>query len=278
MATNRNWVFTLNNYTDEELDKIIDLEIKYRVIGFETGESGTPHLQGMLCFKEKKSMAWIKKRTTKRLHLEVMKGTFKEASDYCKKDGDFGEDGTLPMDQMQKGEVEKSKWKNVMELTKKKDFDQICEEYPDIAIRYTGNILRVMGSQNMQFEVEKNIYIYGKSRVGKSTYARMNYSNHSLKEYNNKWFNYNGEEWILIEDIEPCEFIEKNKGLYKNWLDKWPFSCEGKGTIYNKIRPKGIIMTSNYSFDQVFGGDEALWNRVEVYEMTAYETLIKKEY
>lgn len=57
----RGWVFTLNNYTEEEETLALALpwgwhEPSYGVIGKEVGESGTPHFQGYLYFKTEKSL------------------------------------------------------------------------------------------------------------------------------------------------------------------------------------------------------------------------------
>jgi len=42
----RNIVFTLNNYTDDEYNNLLNhKEFKYVIIGKEIGEKGTPHLQ-----------------------------------------------------------------------------------------------------------------------------------------------------------------------------------------------------------------------------------------
>jgi len=52
-----NWCFTLNNYTDEEMEQIKNLApsgiIQYIAFGEEIGEEGTPHLQGYLRLNKK---------------------------------------------------------------------------------------------------------------------------------------------------------------------------------------------------------------------------------
>lgn len=96
----KRWCFTLNNYTDGEvelLDQLLQSDhVSYGVYGFETGESGTPHLQGFIIFEQEKRLAQVKRIVSERAHFEVARGTPVQAADYCKKDGDFKEYGTCP--------------------------------------------------------------------------------------------------------------------------------------------------------------------------------------
>jgi len=57
--TGRRWCFTLNNWTDDELDAAVDwLEdnTRYAVVGKEVGRNNTPHLQGY--FRTSKNMRY----------------------------------------------------------------------------------------------------------------------------------------------------------------------------------------------------------------------------
>lgn len=87
----RRVVFTLNNWTNEEYEKIkylANTQTQYFCIGKEVGENNTPHLQGYLEFKNA-----IKFKTLKdvcnRLHLEKAKGNKIENFNYCSKDGNY---------------------------------------------------------------------------------------------------------------------------------------------------------------------------------------------
>lgn len=108
---------TLNNYTQEDIlrfEVLIKPLATYFVFGREVGESGTPHLQFMVSFASKKVPFFVcfvmftngqRLTSIKKLlptaHWEVKSrgSTFRQASDYCKKDGDFTEWGTLPQEQ-----------------------------------------------------------------------------------------------------------------------------------------------------------------------------------
>lgn len=89
----KRYCFTLNNYSDEELNKIIksadSASILY-IIGKEIGESGTPHLQGYINMPVKKSISAVMKLfDNKRIHWEPCKGSEKQNVIYCTKDNNF---------------------------------------------------------------------------------------------------------------------------------------------------------------------------------------------
>jgi len=65
------------------------------VVGNEVGENGTKHLQGFVVYQTRTRFATVKSQLP-RAHIEKMAGTPIQASDYCKKDGNFEEFGTLP--------------------------------------------------------------------------------------------------------------------------------------------------------------------------------------
>lgn len=67
----RNWSFTLNNYTEEQLEQMEHMENMKMVFGKEVGENGTKHLQGYIEFKSPRTMSGVKKTLgIKQIHLE----------------------------------------------------------------------------------------------------------------------------------------------------------------------------------------------------------------
>lgn len=94
------WCFTHNNYTDADIDAYKTLDTKYIVFGKETGSNGTPHLQGFLILKRSQRLSFLRNHFL-RLglvpgHYEPARGTNEQAAEYCKKDGDYFEDGSFP--------------------------------------------------------------------------------------------------------------------------------------------------------------------------------------
>lgn len=98
----RSWVFTLNHPTDQDRASLkVDFDMRVfacMVIGHETGASGTPHLQGCVHFANARTFSGVKGLggPWARMHLEPMHGTWKQASDYCKKDTVFDVWGVEP--------------------------------------------------------------------------------------------------------------------------------------------------------------------------------------
>lgn len=83
----RNWVFTLNNYTASDIGTLTqpnNENIYKYIFQEETGESGTPHLQGLLCYTNPVGFSALKKLIPK-AHVEPCKN--KNASiQYCSKE------------------------------------------------------------------------------------------------------------------------------------------------------------------------------------------------
>lgn len=86
----RRWTITINNYQSDdrkEIIKIIGTKTQY-ILAHETGEKGTPHIQGYIEFKNPRTFSGMQKLFP-RAHIEVAKGNKKDNFKYCSKDGDY---------------------------------------------------------------------------------------------------------------------------------------------------------------------------------------------
>ena len=91
------WCFTINNFTPQDEARLQDLKPKYLVYGRETGEGGTPHLQGFVIFERNITFHAAKTQIGPTAHIEKAEGTSAQASEYCKKqDPEPFEWGTCP--------------------------------------------------------------------------------------------------------------------------------------------------------------------------------------
>lgn len=142
------WCFTLNHPTEDEYDAICQLfdanACTYLVVGRETGDSGTPHLQGYISFGTRRRLSQVKASLGRRVHAEPTRGTPKQASDYCKKEGDFREWGTLPCGQGKRTDIDRYKsW--VLEYYadnhRRPTEREIALEHTSLWMRYSDRLL-----------------------------------------------------------------------------------------------------------------------------------------
>lgn len=92
LMRNRNWVFTLNNYTDTECQNLSNEDLlssqKVKTMIWTKEKVSTHHLQGILQMKNPTDLHSVKVNipALERSHLEPMKGKLYQAALYCLKD------------------------------------------------------------------------------------------------------------------------------------------------------------------------------------------------
>lgn len=238
------WCFTINNPTDEDdLTPLKDVS-RYGVAGLEVGDEGTTHIQGFIYFATKRSLSQMKKLLP-RAHLEVMRGSWEQASDYCKKENNFHEWGEPPMSKKRKGELGKEFWEEQLSLAKQ---GRIEECSPRLQITHDQALSRIAAKYAplpAELDVSDNHHqwFYGPTGTGKSRRARDLYSPLYLKGCNKWWSRYKDEKNVLIEDFDKRH--EMLGHFLKLWADRYPFAAESKGGELT-IRPNLIIVTSNW--------------------------------
>lgn len=95
MTRSRGWEFTWNNYTNEDIDYINNLNFDYLIYGKEIGhKENTPHLQGFIYFENDKTFNRMRKMM-KNNHIEKAR-SFDALIAYSSKDGDVYEAGIRP--------------------------------------------------------------------------------------------------------------------------------------------------------------------------------------
>lgn len=152
---------TLNNPTaaDEAcwLAKIAPIA-DYYVYGKEKGDSGTPHFQFMVSFKTQKRLSQVTKLFPTKAHWEPKSAhsTMQQASDYCKKGGNFIEYGTLPLDKTVAGrKVIADNYADTIQKAKAGDLDNI---QPSHLLKYYGTIKKIEDSEKNKIRVKPDTW------------------------------------------------------------------------------------------------------------------------
>jgi len=187
-----------------------------------------------------------------RAHLEPAKGSAVQAADYCKKDGDFMEDGRLPRS---KGETEKARWATARLAAKEGRFEDVPD---DIYLHCYGAVHKIYAESQVvppSIPVLDNWWYYGATGTGKSLAARTENPGYYIKNKNKWWDGYKGQACVIIEEWDP-HYSESLGSFLKEWADHHPFCAEIKGGSMC-IRPPKLIITSNYSMEDCFK-DETL--------------------
>lgn len=255
-------------------NKLRGLAIDYFVVGLEIGsENHRYHLQGMIHCKNPVALTWLKKNVHPTAHFEPMKGTFAQASDYCKKDGKFIEEGERPLSQDEKGQKATAMWKCIAEHAKSGDLDTISLLYPKVYVSQFSSLQRISASfpnRPSDLSHTAGIWIHGISGCGKSHLVRGLGFEYYDKLLNKWWCGYRSEPIVIIDDADPKN-SEHLQGLFKRWADKYSFTAEIKGSSVS-LRPPVVVFTSQYSIEACFPGCsetiEALTRRCAVFHLT----------
>lgn len=241
----RGWCFTINNYNDEHIQVCQTAPCQYIVYGEEVGESGTPHLQGYIHFKNAVTAGHVKAILTSQAHIEVRKGSIEQAVLYCKKDGKVFEKGTLRVT---------NKWNDIVQLAESGDMDTLKDEYPSIYVLHKAKLESLMCPEIKPFEDDPKNHFewwYGPTGTGKSKTMWATYPQHYDKLLNKWWDGYKYDKVVVIEEADPkrCEHMAT---FFKRWMDHYPFRAEIKNGHLNNIRPDKIIVLSNYTIKECF--------------------------
>lgn len=116
----RAWVFTINNYTDDDCMNVVDLSARYIVFSFEVGEQGTPHIQGYVYYHEARTRNSVSKDLP-RARLAVAAGSHQQNHDYVEKSGDYAILNQPPNQIWEFGEVPqqgRARWEKIKEVMK----------------------------------------------------------------------------------------------------------------------------------------------------------------
>lgn len=283
----RAYACTYNNYPADWQDRYNQLwdtgKFKYIIGGREVGDSGTPHIQTHFNLKNGMTIKALQKALIKcGIKASVLAYSSKAHEDngcnYPEKDDDYETWGTKPQPG-KRNDLERC----MADIAENKDITrlELFESHPSVMARY-GRFADEYKSMkhkpkrlNFDDETTPNLWLHGQPGVGKTKqiWDLEEEGNFTLyvKNCNKWWCGFNDEHTTLIDDVSPEQ--AKFLGYHlKIWVQQNPFRAEIKGSSA-MIRPKRIIITSNYSIDEM-GWDpvttSAIQRRFKEIEVTKF--------
>lgn len=126
----RGFIGTWNNYTEEHYQFLCEFPARHKIVGKEVGKQGTPHLQFTLYFDNQKTIQALAKKLKGKAHLEPA-FNYANCMRYCKKDGNFFEAGTPPVN------VSVNKWEEIKaDCSAGLPWEELISKYPEEAVKY----------------------------------------------------------------------------------------------------------------------------------------------
>jgi len=271
----KRWLFTLNNYTEDEHDAVRDYAqdccnrdhrhsaptpcVGFLCFGREHGEGGTPHLQGYLELRVKKSLAALKRLPgLTRGHFEIARGTSEENITYCSKSIDDGTEFFRVGDCISQGQ--RTDLLSIREaLARGETPAAACGDDFTTFLRYHRGL---EAYQRAIFSTPRKhltslVWIWGPTGSGKSRLANFEASTwgdgnyFSAGDKTGQWFDgYLGQKAAIFDDITPESRIRPD--LFLNLIDRYPLLVPVKGGFVH-WRPTIVYITSNYSPVEIYG-------------------------
>lgn len=130
----RGWIGTWNNYTEQDYHFLCNFPARHKIVGKEVGKQGTPHLQFTLYFDNQKTLKALAKKLKSKTHIEPA-WNYQHCSIYCKKQGDFYEDGQPPVN------VSVNRWADIQnDVVAGLTWEELISKYPEEAIKYLSGL------------------------------------------------------------------------------------------------------------------------------------------
>ncbi|QCX35039.1 replication-associated protein [Blackfly DNA Virus 10] len=269
-SRSRAWCFTINNYTDDDQERLrtLGLEdtVQYMIWGREVApETGTKHIQGYIYWHTARTMAPTKERINQRAHLEMAKGTPQQNKEYCSKENDYEEVGQFPA-QGKRNDLDAA----IETLKTTKSLRQVAEAHAGTFVRYhRGLHAWATTTQVVAPRRERPLVtvVVGLPGVGKSRWIAAESGDDVFYKPNGAWWDgYQQQTNVVLDDFRGgIPFAELLRVL-----DRYPLKVPIKGGFEEFTSPR-IWFSSNkyvcdwYAAEVTTDRLDALYRRLSLY-------------
>lgn len=244
----RRFIFVVNHWTPKEYKDLRGLHlvkpITWMVMAKETGENGTPHLQGACCLSSQIAFSQIKTWPgLERAHLEPMNGTPQQSLAYCsKQDSEPFVFGNLPQPGKRNDLAEA-----VTAVQEGATLKQLAESNGACVVKFYKGLTVLRSLLRPERRDPPSVYwLYGATGTGKTRAAYE--MGQQLGGTDGVWISSGGLKWFDGYDGQPVVIFDdfRTKGLEFNFLlrllDRYPVQVEFKGGFV-RWEPRYIFIT-----------------------------------
>jgi len=249
----RNFVFTLNNYTEVDKSQLLCFNCKYMLFAEEVAPTtGTPHLQGYCELNERIRFAKLISLLPEGIHIEPRKGTQAQAISYIKTPKDKPTPNSEQIHEVgeprtQGTDVGPSALETARDLLRQdKSIDPEIHEIG--VIKAYERLQRYWPARRSYSDDElSRIWIYGPGGSGKTSAAYLHarpYRTYKCDLFTKGWLDgYDNHASVILDDLVPNHEDEDQFKLLLSMLDRYPLRVNVKGSSVN-WNPKRVIITS----------------------------------
>lgn len=272
----REWVYTINNYTDDDITKIREAKCRYHVWAPEVGDQGTRHIQGYIVFTDAKTRAavskilpraWLAPRSPKSSPQNArnyIMGPYSKNGKEKPKNPNAIEVGTIP-EQGKRNDL--TDFANAIKAGKRgralsDDHMVVIAKYPRLEQRLINEDNFARACQQWRDGIAPEVHVYwgepgtGKTRIAADKFDVENIFTLSFGDGCSGsiwWDGYQSQDIIVLDDYTG----EFNYRFLLRFLDRYPVRLQIKGGHTFRVATK-IYITSNCRPEQ--------WYRLEPYE------------
>jgi len=247
--------FTFTYFASEEelyndvfkISDYLNTNCSYYIFGKEVcPTTGKIHLQGYAQLHRKTRIRTI--RTAMNCHCEIPLKDALININYCKKDNKFTEFGQVRLPKHGNPEEKTERSKEILELAKKGNLDQIQDSYPSNFLHSYRTIKSIAAEESKPYKCLERIgvWIYSQaSGTGKSRFVSSNWDD-AHWTLGDQWMDgYTGQREIVYDDIDCTNSITLLRTL-KRVCDVHPVRMGVKGSSVS-LKHRTTIVTSNYT-------------------------------
>ena len=238
-GTHKTWIYTCNNYTDEEITRLKALVVSRHRCCKEVGDEGTPHLQGAVTFKRVYRHSQLSKLIPRVIWIPAINVV--DPENYCIK-------GEIIIDINNAKQGKRNDLKDAIATATESGIVAMARNHPETFVRYHRGIQELLYTiyEAPPWVTVEVIVLWGPPGSGKSRLAReIDPKLFNVPEPVNGsiWFNgYRGQKTILLDDFYGGWGIKYHTML--QLLDGYEMQMPVKGTFTHKQWNK-VIITSN---------------------------------